>query len=95
MAPITRNSDKIRVLVSPYPQGKATDPAGPQDGKRRVARGGCYKSGAGAEHLPEDKGFKLRYIRSASRNHFLPELRMSIIGVRVVLGPEIKESSSD
>jgi formylglycine-generating enzyme required for sulfatase activity len=73
----------------PYPKGKASDPTGPKEGERRVARGGCFNSGKGAEHLPEVKDFKLRYIRSASRNHFLPTLRMSILGVRVVLAPEL------
>jgi sulfatase modifying factor 1 len=73
----------------PYAKGKTKDSVGPTEGTRRVARGGCFNSGKGAEHLPEVKDFKLRYIRSASRNHFLPKLRMSIIGVRVVLAPEL------
>ena len=81
----------------PYAKGKATgsasspqaDAVGPTEGTRRVARGGCFNSGKGAEYLPEVKDFKWRYIRSASRNHFLPTLRMSIIGVRVVLAPQL------
>jgi len=74
----------------PYPKGKASDPAGPKEGTRRVARGGCFNSGKGAEHVPDVKNFKLRYLRSAARNHFLPGLRMPIIGVRVVLAPQAK-----
>jgi sulfatase modifying factor 1 len=80
------------------PKGKATgsanspqgDPTGPKEGTRRVARGGCFNSGKGADHVPDVKAFKVRYLRSAARNHFLPGLRMPIIGVRIVLAPAAK-----
>jgi len=78
----------------PYPQGHVTDPTGPSTAtipKRRVARGGCFVSGQGAEYLPDVPGFTHRFIRSASRNHFRMDHQMRINGVRLVLAPEIQE----
>ena len=77
----------------PYPGGPVTDPTGPvaaAEPGRRVARGGCFLSGNGAEYLPDLPGFIHRYVRSASRNHFRPDHPMRINGVRLVLAPEIK-----
>ena len=73
----------------PYPKGNASDPVGPTDGKRRVARGGCFISGQGAEYLPDLPGFIYRYLRSASRNNFRPDHIMRIHGIRLVLAPAI------
>jgi formylglycine-generating enzyme required for sulfatase activity len=75
----------------PYPKGNTSqaDPAGPQEGTRRVARGGCFISGQGAEYLPDLPGFIYRYVRSASRNNFRPDHIMRIHGIRLVLAPEL------
>ena len=72
-----------------YPKGKASDPVGPKEGKRRVARGGSYISGQGAEYLTDLPGFIYRYLRSASRNNFRPDHIMRIHGIRLVLAPEL------
>jgi len=61
----------------PYPAGKARDPAGPGQGKEKVARGGCWSS--------DDTHF----LRSASRYKFTPDVNFyAILGFRVVLGPD-------
>ncbi len=54
-----------------YPEGSVKDPAGPNDGIRRVRRGGSwYKYG--------------RYCRSANRNMGHPSVRLQTTGFRVV-----------
>ena len=65
----------------------ATDPVGPATGTRRVSRGGSNSSGHGEED--KDVANRSRFIRSASRNHFIPDLPFSILGLRIVLAPEI------
>ncbi len=73
------------------PKDNTSDPAGPQEGTRRVARGGCFISGQGAEYLPDLLGFIYRYVRSASRNNFRPDHIMRIHGIRLVLAPAIAD----
>jgi formylglycine-generating enzyme required for sulfatase activity len=65
------------------------DPVGPKEGTRRVARGGSYISGQGAEYLTDLPGFIYRYVRSASRNNFRADHIMRIHGIRLVLAPAI------
>ena len=78
----------------PYPTGKAKDPAGPGEGKKKIARGGCFNGPA--PHSPP--GVIARadsfsgigpFLRSASRNRFSPDVNFyAICGFRVVLAPE-------
>ena len=68
-----------------YDKKKATDPAGPTAGKRKVLRGGNIFSGY---MIPEER--RQRFIRSASRFHLTPEVNYGICGFRVVLGTELK-----
>jgi formylglycine-generating enzyme required for sulfatase activity len=58
-----------------YPQGKATDPTGPQTGSVRVCRGGSWSLGAA-------------FCRSALRFWIVPSIRFSDYrGFRVALSP--------
>jgi formylglycine-generating enzyme required for sulfatase activity len=69
----------------PYPTGKTTDPTGPAEGSKRVARGGCFIGGdpPGVLVYP--------FIRSASRYSFSPGVRgYAILGFRAVLAPEVE-----
>ena len=54
-----------------YPSGTVTDPRGPSTGSNRVARGGCWRTGA-------------RYGRSANRGNSSPGARGNDIGFRLV-----------
>ncbi len=56
---------------APYPGHSVTDPTGPQEGDKRVARGGSYRSGA-------------RFCRSAARWGVDPGERSKEIGLRLV-----------
>jgi formylglycine-generating enzyme required for sulfatase activity len=79
---------------APYPDGDATDPVGPSEGKKRVARGGCFNGTA--PHAPP--GVIARadsfssigpFLRSASRYRFHPDVNFyAILGFRVVMAPE-------
>ncbi len=71
-----------------YDGKPATDPVGPAEGTKKVARGGCYLSGTGDSEKP-DPAKEQRWLRSAARGRFLPDLPLPIVGLRVVLGPEI------
>ncbi|OED43783.1 sulfatase-modifying factor protein [Chromatiales bacterium (ex Bugula neritina AB1)] len=53
-----------------YPAGKQIDPVGPEDGARRVLRGGCWINGG-------------RRCRSASRAHYVPDGRDDRVGFRL------------
>jgi formylglycine-generating enzyme required for sulfatase activity len=71
----------------PYAEGPATDPVGPATGTRRVARGGSNSDGHGEGD--EDPANRLRFVRSAARNHFIPDFPLPLLGLRIVLAPEI------
>jgi|GEM_PF-3358540 len=60
-----------------YSQGKNVDPTGPEKGKDRVARGGCFNSD---QHEPGST-------RSNQRNHLPDFTREPTLGFRVVLVP--------
>ena len=72
----------------PYESKAVKDPLRTSDEPdcRRVARGGAFVSGTS-----EDTAERNRYIRSASRNHFVADGIYSIVGFRVVLAPEVGE----
>jgi len=72
----------------PYPEGPVTDPTGPPEGRKRVARGGCF---IGCDPQKEDPmRIVFPFTRSASRYAFAPHVRgMAILGFRVVLAPEL------
>ena len=78
----------------PYPTGKVKDPAGPAEGKRKVARGGCFNGTApysppGVIARADSFTGAGPFLRSASRYRFSPDVRFyAILGFRVVLGPE-------
>jgi len=76
----------------PYPTAKTIDPAGPTEGEKRVARGGCF---IGCDTTTEDPALAVHpFIRTASRYQFSPDVKgHAILGFRVVLGPEIKAGS--
>jgi len=57
-----------------YPKGAVTDPGGPNEGSRRVFRGGSWD-------------YLAAHCRSALRGGFLPSIRFSSIGFRVALSP--------
>jgi len=79
----------------PYPTGEVTDPTGPAEGEKRVARGGCFNGVA--PHSPPgvlSRGDCYKsmspFIRSASRYQFSPDIYFyAILGFRVVLAPEV------
>jgi formylglycine-generating enzyme required for sulfatase activity len=73
-----------------YGSEQATDPAGPSEGTKKVARGGCYLSGTPGGRPPEAARDQ-QCFRSAARGRFLPDLPLPIIGLRIVLAPEIRE----
>jgi len=78
----------------PYPAGEVTDPVGPAEGKKRVARGGCFNGAP--PHSPP--GVVVRadsfsgmgpFLRSASRYQFYPDIDFyAIVGFRIVLAAE-------
>ncbi len=55
----------------PYPDGAATDPQGPQNGKHRALRGGCWS------YIP-------RFARVSIRNRIVPAFRNIYLGFRCV-----------
>ena len=72
----------------PYPSTKTTDPTGPAEGEKRVARGGCF---IGCDPKTADPAKAVYpFIRSASRYQFSPDVQgHAILGFRVVLAPEL------
>jgi formylglycine-generating enzyme required for sulfatase activity len=58
----------------PYAAGVATNPKGPDQGSRRVLRGGCWADAA-------------RVCRSANRNGSDPSYRNDALGFRLALSP--------
>ena len=79
----------------PYPTGKAKDPTGPAEGRKKVARGGCFfglapyspPGHAARGDCFSDAGL---FLRSASRYKFSPDAKFyAILGFRVVLAPEV------
>jgi len=83
----------------PYSKKAVRDPLNkaekPDLMTRRVARGGSFESahrgGRETHLLKEDVAERNRYIRSASRNHFVADGISPIVGFRVVLAPEVKK----
>jgi formylglycine-generating enzyme required for sulfatase activity len=79
----------------PYPKGAVTDPTGPDAGKEKVVRGGCFsgidKKGG---KIPDREGLARQvhpFMRSASRYRVPPDLGyLAIVGFRVVLGPAVE-----
>ena len=57
-----------------YPSGAVTDPTGPSSGSRRVYRGGSWN-------------FYAKDCRSASRYRWVPSLRLSYLGFRLLRNP--------
>jgi uncharacterized protein (TIGR02996 family) len=53
-----------------YPQENANNPQGPQEGERRVVRGGSFN-------------YRARHVRSATRNMYRPTSRSHFVGFRV------------
>jgi hypothetical protein len=60
----------------------------PAEGKKKIARGGCYLSGTGNSEKP-DPANEQRWLRSAARGTFLPDFPLPIVGMRIVLAPEV------
>jgi len=56
-----------------YPEGRTSDPKGPEHGKKKVMRGGGWHN-------------KARYLRSADRSTGLPDVRAHYLGFRVAKG---------
>jgi formylglycine-generating enzyme required for sulfatase activity len=83
-----------RSLGEGRPTGEVRDPVGPAEGKKRVARGGCFNGPA--PHSPPGQIARGDcfsgigpFLRSASRYKFDPDVSFyAILGFRVVLGPE-------
>ncbi len=77
-------------MYGPYDAKETTDPvrkAGADKSEaRRIARGGCFLSN---ELTRPTEQQEYRYIRSASRNSFLPGNIYGILGFRVVLAPKV------
>jgi len=79
----------------PYPTGKVEDPAGPAEGKKKVARGGSF--GGPPPHSPpghivpsDVHKDAAPFLRSASRDKFSPDVNFyGILGFRIVLGKAI------
>jgi formylglycine-generating enzyme required for sulfatase activity len=75
----------------PYPSGKVNDPTGPVEGRKKIARGGCFTGPP--PHSPPghfERGDSVRdaglFLRSASRYQFSPDANFyGILGFRVVL----------
>jgi formylglycine-generating enzyme required for sulfatase activity len=76
----------------PYPAGTANDPTGPPEGQEKVARGGSYcgpPPHSPPGHVAQADAYKTArpFLRSAGRDHFLPDVSVyAILGFRVVLG---------
>jgi formylglycine-generating enzyme required for sulfatase activity len=64
--------------TGPYPSGSVVDPSGPASGQVRSSRGGSWEGQRGAVGC-----------RSAMRNYYTPDDRLSSQGFRVVLAPPI------
>lgn len=73
---------------APYGDGPATDPVGSSGDGRKVARGGCYLSGT-LEGRDPDPVRQQRRLRSAARGRFQPDFPLPIVGLRIVLAPEM------
>jgi formylglycine-generating enzyme required for sulfatase activity len=79
----------------PYPPGKAKDPTGPAEGKKRVARGAClngpaYRAPEGVSARANGAITSIPLLRSASRYQFDPAIDFyGILGFRVVLARAI------
>ncbi len=78
---------------APYANGTVADPKGPEQGKEKVVRGGCF---AGIEKIqgPPDKAQLEKslhpFMRSASRYSVPPGLGyLAIVGFRVALAPKV------
>ncbi len=77
---------------APYERDDQIDPVGVAPGARKVARGGAYLSGCRIDNVKEpheDPAARVRFLRSAARNKFLPDVPLGIIGFRIVLAPKI------
>ena len=80
---------------SPYLKGKAKDPTGPAEGKKRVARGAClngpaYRAPVGVSVRGDGAITSVPLLRSASRYKFDPKVDFyGILGFRVVLAKAI------
>jgi len=81
----------------PYPSGEVTDPIGPAEAKKRVARGGCFNGSAPFSppgQIARSDCFSGAgpFLRSASRYSFDPNVSFyAILGFRVVLGPDLQD----
>jgi len=79
-----------------YPTGKVRDPIGPAEGRKKVARGGCFTgppphSPPGNAPRGDAAGDAGLFLRSASRYQFRPEDNFyAILGFRVVLASEVE-----
>jgi formylglycine-generating enzyme required for sulfatase activity len=58
-----------------YPTNALTNPTGPVNGTRRIARGGAWD-------------YHAKNCRSANRNHFTPQSRHDYLGFRLVVTPK-------
>ena len=80
----------------PTPAGNVTDPTGPAQGKKRVARGAslngpAYRAPAGVSMRADGAITSIPVLRSASRYQFDPDIGFyGILGFRVVLAPAIR-----
>ncbi len=91
-----------RDWYGPYQGEEATDPTGPDEGDKRVARGGCFAAWTETAdmkriNMPRDKAedklgaYVHPFLRSASRYSFRPDINFyAILGFRVVLAEEIE-----
>ena len=83
----------------PYPAGEVKDPTGPVEGKKRVARGGCFNgppphSPPGVITRADSFSSIGPFLRSASRYRFRPDVNFyAILGFRVVLAPQVGDNA--
>jgi formylglycine-generating enzyme required for sulfatase activity len=77
---------------APYDLQQKDDPLTTTNGPGKVARGGSNKSKAKTgkgKTVMDNVADRIRYTRSASRNHFPADFPLPIVGMRVVLAPEL------